>query len=107
MSEEKKDILKPWCVVIIDDSPEDRAEVRRMLLSGSDRRLSFIEAGTAEAGIRAVLGATMPPDCVVLDYNLPGMDAPDVLAALISSNGMHSVVGVRSIPYPSTVLILM
>ena len=84
----KKEILKPWCIVIIDDSPEDRAEIRRMLLKGSDRRLSFIEAGTAEAGIKAVLGATLPPDCMVLDYNLPEMDAPDVLAALIGPSGM-------------------
>lgn len=88
MSNEKRDALKPWCVVIIDDSPEDRAEIRRMLLSGSDRRLSFVEAGTAESGIKAVLGATPPPDCLVLDYNLPEMDAPDVLAALMGSNGM-------------------
>ena len=40
--------LKPWRVVIIDESPDERAEIRRMLLNGSDRQLSFIEAGTAE-----------------------------------------------------------
>ena len=84
----EKEVLKPWCVLIIDDSPEDRAEIRRMLLSSSDRRLSFIEAGTAAAGIQAVLGAAQPPDCVVLDYNLPEMDAPAVLAALAGPGAM-------------------
>jgi len=84
----EKEVLKPWCVVIVDDSPEDRAEIRRMLLKGSDRRLSFIEAETAEAGIQAVMDAVPPPDCMVLDYNLPEMDAPEVLAALSGPYGM-------------------
>ena len=83
-----KEILKPWCVCIIDDSPDDRAEIRRMLLSGSERRLTFVEAQTAAAGISAVLRATPPPDCIVLDYNLPDMDAPEVLAALTGPDGM-------------------
>ena len=80
--------MKPWCVFIIDDSAEDRAEIRRMLLKGSDRRLSFVEAATAEAGIAAVLGAVPPPDCLVLDNNLPDMTAPEVLAALKGPDGM-------------------
>jgi PAS domain S-box-containing protein len=88
MENPNKEVLKPWCVVIIDDSPEDCAEIRRMLLKGSDRRLTFMEAGTAAAGITAVLGAVPPPDCIVLDYNLPEMDAPDVLAALKGQDGM-------------------
>jgi PAS domain S-box-containing protein len=83
-----KEILKPWCVFIIDDSPEDRAEIRRMLLTGSERRLTFVEAETAEAGINAVLSAVPPPDCIVLDYNLPDTEAPDVLAALTGPDGM-------------------
>jgi len=88
MLKEKKETLEPWCVAIIDDSPDDRAEIRRMLLNGSERRLSFIEAGTAEAGIKAVLGATYPPDCIVLDYSLPEMEAPEMLAALTGPDGM-------------------
>lgn len=80
--------LKPWCVHIIDDSPDDRAEIRRMLLKGTERRLSFVEAGTAQSGIGAALAAEPPPDCIVLDYNLPDMDAPEVLAALTGADGM-------------------
>jgi len=84
----EREVLKPWCVVVVDDSPEDRAEIRRMLLKGSDRRLSFMEGETAEAGIQAVMDALPPPDCIVLDYNLPDMDAPEVLAALVGPDGM-------------------
>ena len=78
-----------WRVVIVDDSPDDRAEVRRLLLRGSDRRYSFTEAETGAAGVRAVLGAVGgPPNCVLLDYNLPDMDAPEVLAGLAGPDGL-------------------
>ena len=80
--------MKRWCVFIIDDSPDDRAEVRRMLLKGSERQLVFFEAETAHAGIKSVLACDPPPDCVVLDYNLPDMEAPEVLAALTGPDGM-------------------
>ena len=84
----EKEIVKPWRVFIVDDSLDDRAEIRRMLLIGSERSLTFVEAETAVAGISAVLGAASPPDCVVLDYNLPDMDAPEMLAALTGPDGM-------------------
>ena len=83
-----KETLKPWRVVIIDDSPDDRVDIRRMLLNGSDRRMTFVEAETAAAGISAVLGTVPPPDCILLDYQLPDMEAPDVLAALTGPDGM-------------------
>lgn len=88
MQHAEKELLAPWRVFIVDDSPEDRAEIRRMLLNGSERQLSFVEAETADTGISAVLGAVPPPDCLVLDYNLPEMEAPEVLAALKGPDGM-------------------
>ena len=88
MQTNEKELLLPWRVFIIDDSLEDRAEIRRMLLRGTDRRLSFVEAETAEAGIAAVLGSVPRPDCTVLDYNLPDMAAPEVLAALTGPDGL-------------------
>lgn len=75
-------------MVIVDDSPDDRADVRRLLLRGSDRRYVFMEAETGVAGIAAVLTAEVLPDCVLLDYNLPDMDAPEVLAALAGADGL-------------------
>ena len=80
--------LVPWRIAIIDESPDDRADIRRMLLSGLERRLTFIEAESGSLGIKAVLGAASPPDCVVLHYNLPDMNAPEVLAALAGPDGM-------------------
>ena len=75
-------------VLIIDDSVDDRAEVRRLLLRGSDRRYIFAEAASGAAGVAAVLAAELLPDCILLDYYLPDMDAPDVLAALAGADGL-------------------
>jgi PAS domain S-box-containing protein len=78
-----------WRIVIIDDSPDDRAEIRRLLLFGSERRYRFIEAETGDAGADAILNAEDGPiDCVVLDYNLPDATALDVLARLTIEPGI-------------------
>jgi signal transduction histidine kinase len=77
-----------WQIVVIDDSPDDRSEVRRLLLRGSERRYLFAEAGTGAAGIEAVRGFESMPDCVVLDYNLPDMNALDVLLGLAGPDGL-------------------
>lgn len=75
-------------VVVADDSPDDRADVRRQLLRGSERRYAFVEAETADATVRAVLDDPRgPPACLVLDYHLPDADAPEVLAALARPEG--------------------
>lgn len=84
----ENEMLMPWLVVIIDDSADDRADIRRMLLRGTERRLTFVEAATAQSGIAAALAADPPPNCIVLDYNLPDMEAPEVLAALTGPDGM-------------------
>ena len=65
-------------ILIVDDSPEDRAELRRMLLTGSERRYQFSEAGTgAQMLVVCLKNAAGPPDCVFLDYHLPDYDAPE------------------------------
>ena len=77
-----------WRIMVIDDNAEDRAEVRRLLLRGSERRYIFAEAANGATGVAAVLAAGALPDCLLLDYNLPDMDAPTVLAALAGSDGL-------------------
>ncbi len=73
----------PWHILIIEHNPEDRADIRRMLLHGSERRLRFTETQLGSAGVRACREPTgSPPDCVLLDFNLPDMDAYEVLADL-------------------------
>ena len=77
-----------WRVVIIDDSADDRSELRRLLLQGSSRRYDFVEAETGEAGVQAILSAPDgSPACVILDYHLPDATAPEVLAELASPEG--------------------
>jgi PAS domain S-box-containing protein len=70
-------------ILIIEDNPDDRASIRRMLLHSSDRSYAFSEAQLGAAGVRAYREAAgRPPDCVLLDYHLPDMNAPEVLAEL-------------------------
>ena len=88
MSDISGDSILPWRVVLIDDNEDDRAEVRRLLLRGSERRYTFAEAESGSDGITLVLLAGQPPDCVLLDYNLPDMDALAVLAALARPDGL-------------------
>ena len=72
-----------WHILLIDDSADDRADLRQMLLCGASRRYRFSEAPLGAAGVRQVLEALDGTvDCVLLDYVLPDMDAPEVLAAL-------------------------
>ncbi len=74
----------PFNVVIVEDDPEDMAELRRLLLLGAEHpRLAFTEVATGAAAIATCVDRPGgPPDCVILDYFLPDMDAPEVLAAL-------------------------
>jgi PAS domain S-box-containing protein len=70
-------------ILIIDDSPEDRAEMRRMLLAGSKTRYRFIEAELGAVGLRLCRDAKDGlPDVVLLDFSLPDMIATDLLAEL-------------------------
>jgi PAS domain S-box-containing protein len=58
-----------------------------MLLYGSDRLYVFSEAQLGAAGVRACREAVgTPPDCVLLDYHLADMDAPEVLAELLNGS---------------------
>lgn len=78
-----------WRLLIVDDSPDDRAEVRSLLLRGSDRRYAFAEAETARAAKDAVLQSPDgPPTCVVLDHHLPDGTAPELLLATAGADGL-------------------
>ena len=72
----------PFHVLCVEDSPEDLADARQMLLRGSARRYQFTEATTAAAALQALRDMTTPPDCILLDFTLPDMDAIELLAEL-------------------------
>ena len=73
----------PLKVLIVDDSPDDRAEMRRLLLTGSTQRYQFSESANGADALSACLRAGgSPPDCILLDYHLPDYDALELLLAL-------------------------
>jgi PAS domain S-box-containing protein len=74
------EIAAPFHVLLIEDSPDDRADIRQMLLRGSQRHYKFTEAETGSAALRALRGMAKPPDCILLDFNLPDMNALEILA---------------------------
>lgn len=77
-----------WRVLIADDNAEDRAQIRRLLLQGSEDQLIFTEATLGYEAITAARQGSTPPDCMILDYFLPDMEAPAVLAVLRDTNGL-------------------
>ncbi len=74
------EITAPFHVLLIDDSPDDRADIRQMLLRGSSQRYKFTEAETGSAALRALREMANPPGCILLDFNLPDMNALEMLA---------------------------
>jgi PAS domain S-box-containing protein len=63
-------------VLIIDDNPDDR-ELCARAMARADERYRIIEATGSEAGLALV--EQERPDCVLLDYSLPGQSGFGVL----------------------------
>ncbi len=68
----------PIKVLIIDDNLDDRRLCRRCLSADkTGKEFQFLEAGSGELGVTLV--ESHIPDCVLLDYSLPGRDGIEVL----------------------------
>lgn len=67
-----QDRVEPVRVLLVDDSPEDRAVVRWHLEADPVHRYDVCEARNGAEGLRHI--AEHPPDCLVLDFHLPDMD---------------------------------
>ncbi len=79
---------RAWRVLIVDDNALDRAEIRRLMLRGSDRRYVFTEAETVECAVTAVRDAPDgAPDLAIVDYHMPDGNAADFLTRLTRPGG--------------------
>lgn len=67
-------------VLVVDDSPDDQLLYRRALISGADANYDVITAENGEDGLARI--ADKKPDCVLLDYSLPGRNGVEVLKRL-------------------------
>ena len=67
-------------ILIVDDSPEDRALYQRLLEQDGENRYRFLEAETGEDGLEAALAES--PACLLLDYRLPDVDGLEFLTRL-------------------------
>ena len=75
-------------LIIVDDSPLDRAETRRLLLNGSERRYSFTEAATVAAAVSMIRDAPGDaPNLAIVDFHLPDGTALDLLNGLKDDDG--------------------
>ena len=67
-------------VLIIDDSPDDQLLYRRALTKGAEIVFDIVGAENGDDGLARM--ADLPPDCVLLDYSLPGRNGIEVLKRL-------------------------
>ena len=77
----------PGKVLIIDDEPLVRAQLRRSL---ELRGFTVVEAIDGRAGLAAVAGAA--PDVVILDMTMPDMDGAEVLQRLRATGSRVPVI---------------
>jgi diguanylate cyclase (GGDEF)-like protein len=74
---------RSYRILLVEDSPEDRATCGRLLRHGGEE-YHLLEADTAARAV--TLCHEHRPDCVLLDYRLPDGDGLDVLAELTGAD---------------------
>lgn len=67
----------PYKILIIDDNPDDREMCVRHLKKIEANKYSCIEASSGDEGLKVI--DDISPDCVLLDYSLPGQNGLVVL----------------------------
>lgn len=77
-------------VLIIDDSDDDRELYRRTLAKSDGTTYEIAEAGEGESGLARL--AEKSPDCILLDYSLPGRNGVEVLKQLRAKHPFIPVV---------------
>ncbi|MCP4602299.1 MAG: response regulator [Proteobacteria bacterium] len=70
-------------VLIVDDSPDDRETYRRHLTSVAHPIFEITEVRTAKEAFDSYVNN--PPDCILLDYNLPDATGIDLMEELFAT----------------------
>lgn len=82
-------MIEPLRILIIDDSQEDLATYKRLLMNCSKEvDYVFSEFETGEEALASL--SNNRPDCILLDYNLPALDGLDLLAELVKQYNKHA-----------------
>ncbi len=76
-------------VLIVDDSPTDRAIFRRFLSQNGKQRYAFLEAESIAEGFLKTKSEL--PDCVLLDYDLPDGNGNDLIEKITGHFGKNSI----------------
>lgn len=79
----------PRRILIVDDNPADRAELRRLIMIGADRRYQFEEADSTQDALRLMTLPDRTFDCVLLDQYLPDGTGTELVAQLAQTDGLH------------------
>ena len=77
-------------ILIIDDNIDDREVYRRILGRVSSTAYRVVEAETGEEGL--ALNHRKRPNCILLDYSLPGRDGLGVLADILEADPAANVI---------------
>jgi len=68
-------------VLLVDDSPDDRERYVRALKKIDDVQYRYLEAAGGDSMLECL--ATVRPDCILLDYSLPGRNGLDLLRQVV------------------------
>lgn len=71
-------------VLVVDDSEDDRDLCRRALQRVQDAHYNIDEANDGDKGLARIARST--PDCILLDYSLPGRNGIEVLKLIRASH---------------------
>src|ERR1700732_1818894 len=76
-------------ILIVDDSPQDRATYRRFLTGDGPSRYDIHETASGADGLKWCRAES--PDCVLLEYRLPDLNGLEFLADLKATAGRPGV----------------
>nr|WP_222857885.1 response regulator [Rhizobium cauense] len=85
-----KAVVDDCAILIVDDNADDREFYRRMLSRVAEASYGVREAENGDEAL--VLSAEKRPDCILLDYSLPGRDGIGVLEEILRQDPTANVV---------------